>query len=86
MTFDCEAVADPPHQVYWIFNNSKNLLNTAQPMASNKYSIVRDNTGIIFGRLTVHNLQYEDRGIYQCIITNYVGNKSSSALLTVLGK
>lgn len=86
MTFNCEAIADPPHQVYWIFNNTKSLLNTSQVIASNKYSIIRDNSSISFGSLTVHNLQYEDRGIYQCIITNYVGSKSSSALLTVHGK
>ena len=86
MTFDCEAIADPPHQVYWVFNNTKDLLNTAQAMASNKYSIIRDNSSIIFGSLTVHNLQYEDRGLYQCNITNYVGSKLSSALLIVHGK
>ena len=86
MTFRCEALAHPLHEVVWRFNSSY-ILGTNDTLDTAKYSINRDRSiPLQFGSLTVSNVQYSDRGVYQCIVINSVGSASASATLTVHGE
>ena len=86
VTFMCEAVADPPHNVSWLFNNTTPILTTEEAAESKKYSLNRDPSLVsLFGSLTVYNVQYEDRGVYQCTVNNYVDSITAMATLTVHG-
>ena len=87
VTFICQALAYPHHNVAWLFNNSVSLLSTNDTSDTPKYSINRDQSSPQqFGSLTVNNVQYEDRGLYQCTAVNNLGNVSASATLTVHGE
>ena len=86
VTFRCEALADPVHSVVWSFNSSS-IITTNDTADTAKYSINRDRSiPLQFGSLTVSNVQYSDRGVYQCSAVNYVGSVSASATLTVQGE
>ena len=85
--FHCEALADPPHSVTWLLNDTQYLLSTNNVSDTGKYSINRDTSSQHFyGSLTVHNVQYGDRGTYNCTAMNYVGSVSATATLTVHGE
>ena len=86
VTFICEALADPVHSIAWSFNGSS-IITTNDTADTVKYSINRDRSvPLQFGSLTVSNVQYSDRGVYQCTAVNYVGSVSASATLTVHGE
>ena len=86
VTFFCEALADPVHSVAWSFNSLR-IITTNDTSDTGKYSINRDRSiPLQFGSLTVNNVQYSDRGVYQCTAVNYVGSVSASATLTVHGE
>ena len=86
VTFQCEALAHPLHDVVWRFNGSY-ILGTNDTADTAKYSINRDRSiPLQFGSLTVSNVQYSDRGVYQCIAVNSIGSVSASATLTVHGE
>ena len=87
VTFTCEALAYPPHSVTWLFNSSVYILSTSDTSDTAKYVINRDRSPPQqFGSLTVSNVQYEDRGLYQCTAVNNLGSVSVSATLTVHGE
>ena len=87
VTFICEALAHPSHDVVWTFNNSKHLLSTNETVNTAKYSINRNQSNPQqFGSLTVYNVQYSDHGVYQCTAVNSEGSESASSTLTVHGK
>ena len=87
VTFTCEAMAYPPHNVAWIFNSSVFLLSTNDTSDTAKYSINRNRSSPgQFGSLTVNNVKYVDHGLYQCTAVNNVGSVSASATLTVHGE
>ena len=70
----------------WRFNGSI-VLSTNDTADTAKYSINRDRSiPLQFGSLTVSNVQYSDRGVYQCIAISEAGNASASATLTVQGE
>jgi netrin-G3 ligand len=83
-TFDCLAVADPYHHIYWTFDGQP-LANTRDKInITTKYSLNSDNTSLTeYGKLTIYNVTYDDRGTYECNATNYVGNVIADAVLTV---
>ena len=83
--FHCEALADPPHSVTWLLNDTQYLLSTDNASDTGKYSINRDiSSQHLYGSLTVHNVQYGDHGY--CTAMNYVGSVSATAILTVHGE
>ena len=89
MTFTCEPQASSidEYDVVWMFNGSMYLLGTNDTSDTAKYSINRDRSiPLQFGSLTVNNVQYSDRGVYQCIAIISVGSVSASATLTVHGE
>lgn len=87
--FFCEAIAFPEHNVTWAYTNSTGFLLdsiiTSNDADTEKYLINRDRNETAFGRLTVNNVTYEDRGTYTCTVNNGVGMVSSSGNLTVQG-
>ena len=63
------------------------LPNTVNISDSHKYTLNRNtDSRSNYGELTVHNVDYNDTGIYKCIVENYIGRLSASARLTVHGK
>ena len=86
VTFRCEAAADPQHDILWSFNNAV-IISTNMTADTSKYSVNQDQSDVqMFGSLTVHDVQYSDRGPYQCTAVNYVDSISVTAILTVHGK
>ena len=93
--FSCEAIAFPEHNVTWSYTNSTGdmfdlmfdlmIATDDDGAGTDKYVIVGDRNGTEFGRLTVNNVTYEDRGTYTCTAANGVGMVSSSGNLTVHG-
>ena len=85
-TFTCEAHSVYKYDIMWRFNGSI-VLSTNDTADTAKYSINRDRSiPLQFGSLTVSNVQYSDRGVYQCIAISDAGNASASATLTVHGE
>ena len=73
----------------WTFNSESDgvermVIGTNASENTDKYSIVRDR-GEMFGSLTISDVQYEDRGTYNCTAYNTIGSVSASAVLTVHG-
>ena len=84
--FTCEAHSVYKYDIMWRFNGSI-VLSTNDTADTAKYSINRDRSiPLQFGSLTVSNVQYSDRGVYQCIAISDAGNASASATLTVHGE
>ena len=85
-TFTCEAHSVYKYDIMWRFNGSI-VLSTNDTADTAKYSINRDRSiPLQFGSLTVSNVQYSDRGVYQCIAISDAANASASATLTVHGE
>ncbi|XP_011404665.2 PREDICTED: receptor-type tyrosine-protein phosphatase delta-like isoform X2 [Amphimedon queenslandica] len=85
-TFICYAVADPNHEIYWMYNSTIIANTTSNGYSSNpsKYSIVSSRTNLqSFGSLSVQDLVFDDRGDYQCIVYNNISSLSFTASLTV---
>ena len=76
VTFFCLAFAQPFPVVSWTYMNRK--ITPAE-----KYII--GSSGTLFGSLTIHNIKFEDRGLYTCNYTNEHGSIIRSAMLTVQG-
>ena len=83
--FVCDALADPEHTISWTFTNNTGAV-TEIFSDGKKYSIVSDRSTTRFGELTVMNVDYEDRGVYTCTVTNSFGSDRASANLTVHGE
>ena len=85
-TFTCEAHSVYKYDIMWRFNGSI-VLSTNDTADTAQYSINRDRSiPLQFGSLTVSNVQYSDRGVYQCIAISDAANASASATLTVHGE
>ena len=94
VVFTCGALAIPQHQVSWTFINysgeempiintqNDNNVNTAKYQINNTNANDTEN----FGRLTVLDVRFADRGIYSCNATNEIGFDEANATLTVHGK
>lgn len=74
--FSCSALGDPFPSVTWSFNGTT-LSNGA------KYQI--ETNGQDFGRLTIVDTTFNDRGEYRCTYNNTVGSASTTVMLTVQG-
>ena len=84
-TFTCVSYAYPVHTVMWAFTDA--LGNTNNLASGSKYSITTIPSGAVMNStLTIYNIQYQDRGQYNCTASNVVGTVSSEATLTVHGK
>ena len=90
VTFSCEAIANPQHEISWSYTDSSDVTWTDISSTTNesmgKYCIFRDINDTRFGELTVLNVTYEDRGMYTCTASNSVGDVSAKGILTVQGK
>ena len=89
ISFFCEAIASPPHNISWSYTNasgflSPDLINTGSTNTS-KYLIQTDISRSDYGQLTVLNTNYEDRGTYTCTVYNFVGQVSDDGILSVQG-
>ena len=89
--FECAVIADPLHQILWDFNDSngermEEVATTKDSSMSDKYSINSNRTDARLGKLTVNNVQFEDRGTYVCTAINANGFEEAQANLTVHGK
>ena len=90
VTFSCEAIANPQHEVSWSYTDSSdvtlaNIANTTNER-EDRYCIFMERNETRFGELTVRNVTYEDRGTYACTASNSVGYISASGILIVQGK
>lgn len=88
--FECNAVANPPHDVMWSFtgaegNTSLIASTRVNSITITKYSIDSDRDGGSFGELTVHDVVFADHGTYSCLAANFNGDESAHANLTVHG-
>ena len=86
--FECNALAEPEHQIEWSFtdSNSVTMLSTTEVSNSGKYFINRNRNDVsLFGALTVNSVVFEDRGTYSCRAMNDLGNEVAEANLTVHG-
>lgn len=79
VTFSCFATGDPIPEVTWRFNNSLILTNNT------KYSVGDITEGIEFGSLTISDLNYFDKGTYECTASNVNGTSSLDVLLEIQG-
>ena len=88
--FTCFALAFPQHSVLWTFTNfdgvTMDIISTSDANDTSKYQIIRDSGSNRFGELTVLDVQFSDRGTYNCTAENSVGSETSGAILTVHGK
>ncbi|KAL5487215.1 hypothetical protein EMCRGX_G019791 [Ephydatia muelleri] len=81
-TFTCVSYAYPVHTVTWAFTDA--LGNTKNLASGSKYSITTIPSGAVMtSTLSIYNVQYQDRGQYNCTASNVVGTVSSGATLTV---
>ena len=85
--FRCEVFAFPNHDVYWTYDDNSSIIVSTLDPDSVKYFIILDRGNAMdFGQLTVTNVQYEDRGTYNCNARNLIGGDSANATLTVHGE
>lgn len=89
--FECNAIADPMHEVSWSFTSTSGIqrdkiASTVDGDATSKYGVNRDRNSTTFGELRVNNVLFEDRGTYTCMAANRIGSEEASANLTVHGK
>ena len=83
--FDCAALAFPAHNIQWKFINSTGYIMDITATNGSKYQVNTSSTSTTFGQLTVTNVQFEDRGTYNCTAINAIGFQSAGATLTVHG-
>ena len=88
--FNCFAAAFPQHSVSWAFTNFDgvrvDIISTSDANDTSKYQIIRDSGSDRFGELTVLDVQFSDRGSYNCTAENIIGSETRGANLTVHGK
>ena len=86
VTFVCEGRADPQHDILWTFNNTPIASTAIDSTLSPRYLLETDTTlESSYGTLTVLNVQYGDRGIYECALNNTVDTINASATLKAQG-
>ena len=82
ITFSCQATGEPVPIVSWYFNGV--MVNVSD---ESKYDVSSSmNDIVIASHLTIMNAQSYDVGIYTCEAENFIGNDSSSGVLTINGK
>ena len=82
VTFSCQAIGEPIPSVNWYYNGFIiNVSNDSEYRASSSMDDV-----VITSYLTIMNAQSNDVGIYTCEAENFIGNDSSSGVLTINGK
>ncbi|KAL5487212.1 hypothetical protein EMCRGX_G019787 [Ephydatia muelleri] len=82
-TFSCFSYANPPPVVWWVFTS--NALGSSTNLSNGSYyniATVPDSI-VVNSTLSIYNVQYQDRGQYNCTASNVVGTVSSEATLTV---
>ena len=89
--FTCFALAFPDHSVSWTFTNFESeveepIISTSDAGDTSKYQIIHDSGSDRFGELTVLDVQFSDRGSYNCTAENIIGSETREASLTVHGK
>ena len=88
--FTCFARAIPQHSVSWTFTNFDgvrvDIISTSDAENTLKYQIIRNISNDWFGDLIVLNVQFSDRGTYNCTAENIIGSETRGAILTVHGK
>ena len=82
ITFSCQATGEPVPTILWYFND--NMINVSDESEYNVSSSMNDI--VITSYLTIMNAQSYDVGIYTCEAENFIGNDSSSGVLTINGK
>lgn len=81
LQLSCRAESIPPPNVTWLLNGS--LVTN-----DNQSHFVIQTSGIFVktSTLTITNVQYADRGTYQCMFSNYRGVVNTTSTLEVYGK
>ena len=84
LTFLCQAVGEPVPDINLYFNGA--MINVSDN--SSKYMIMSRslNTTTTKNTLTVYNVTSSDVGTYTCVASNYIGNATTSGILTVTSK
>ena len=87
--FTCFSLAFPKHSVYWTFTNflgeRVDIISTSNVGDSLKYLVIHEVGNHRFGELTVLDVQFSDRGMYNCTAENTIGSETRGANLTVHG-
>ena len=89
--FTCFALASPDHSVSWTFTSfdsavEVHIISTSDASDTSNYQIIRDSESDRFGELTVLDVQFSNRGTYNCTAENIIGSETRGANLTVHGK
>ena len=84
IAFLCQAVGRPAPDISWYFNGV--MINVSDN--SSKYMIMSRSLNITTteNTLTVYNVTSPDAGTYTCNASNYIGNATTSGILTVTSK
>ena len=82
ITFSCQAIGEPVPTISWYFNSV--MINVSNESKYNVSSSMNDI--VITSYLTIMNAQSYDVGIYTCEAENFIGNNSSSGVLTINGE
>ena len=88
----CNAIAEPQHEISWSFTDADDVTaeriaaTNSEDSSDDRYTINRmRNETMLFGELTVSNVEFEDRGVYTCTAQNDIGRETAAANLTVHG-
>jgi hypothetical protein len=86
VSFSCNIISEPLHDVTWKFNSSVVAMTTLdQPTDDGrKYTLIRDPTSTDYGTLIVANVSYGDEGNYTCVASNVHGIASHTTELILL--
>ena len=84
ITFLCQAVGRPAPDISWYFNGV--MINVSDN--SSKYMIMSRSFNVTTteNTLTVYNVASPDAGTYTCDASNFIGNATTSGILTVTSK
>ena len=82
VTFSCRATGEPIPSIIWYYNGF--MINVSDESEYRVSSSMNDI--FIASYLTIMNAQSYDVGIYTCEAENFIGNDSSSGVLTINGK
>ena len=82
ITFSCQATGEPVPIISWYYNGL--MINVSDESEYNVSSSMNDI--VITSYLTIMNAQSYDVGIYTCEAENFIGNDSSSGVLTINGR
>ena len=82
VTFNCEAAGEPIPSISWYYNGF--MINVSDESEYRVSSSMNDT--VITSLFTILYAQSYDAGIYTCEAENFIGNDSSSGILTINGK